>query len=149
MLPWGFSAPAQLRMVFFPYAAGNGGAEDWSSALSMQELLERLSQESSYGMFRFRRQQRSAWHRATQSVRHGRPGLTQDKAVPGLMRRISALRGGAWRQRSGGTGGNAGASTACQPEPYTAAAAERCQRLQRLYVSMGVLCGLLLAILLC
>lgn len=36
-----------------------------------------------------------------------------------------------------------------QLEPYTAAAAERCQRLQRLYVSMGVLCGLLLAILLC
>ena len=36
-----------------------------------------------------------------------------------------------------------------QLEPYTAAAVERCQRLQRLYVSMGVLGGLLLAILLC
>ena len=76
-------------------------------------------------------------------------GLTQDKAVPELMRRILLPLG----EELGASDLAGQAETLeqyrMQLEPYTAAAAERCQRLQRLYVSMGVLCGLLLAILLC
>ena len=75
--------------------------------------------------------------------------LTQDKAVPELMRRILLPLG----EELGASDLAGQAETLeqyrMQLEPYTAAAAERCQRLQRLYVSMGVLGGLLLAILLC
>jgi len=118
-------------------------------ALSMQELLERLAQESSYGMFRFPAAAAQRMAQGDSVCQAWQTGLTQDKAVPEPMRRILLPLG----EELGASDLAGQAETLeqyrMQLEPYTAAAAERCQRLQRLYVSMGVLCGLLLAILLC
>ena len=57
-------------------------------ALSMQELLERLSQESSYGMFRFPATAAQRMAQGDSVCQAWQTGLTQDKAVPELMRRI-------------------------------------------------------------
>lgn len=118
-------------------------------ALSMQELLERLAQESSYGMFRFPAAAAQRMAQGDSVCQAWQTGLTQDKAVPESMRRILLPLG----EELGASDLAGQAETLeqyrMQLEPYTAAVAERCQRLQRLYVSMGVLGGLLLAILLC
>lgn len=116
---------------------------------SVQELLEQLEQEPAYLFFQFPCLVRQALEKGEPLCKAWRKGLEQDTAVPESARQILLSLG----EELGASDLDGQVETLAQYrrqlEPYVTAAGERCAQRQKLYLSMGVLGGLMLAILLC
>lgn len=116
---------------------------------SVQELLEQLAQEPAYEMFSFPERMLAELQSGVPLSTAWRTGLQADAAVPENARQLLLP-----------LGDELGVSDLCgqvetlaqyrqQLEPYAEETWNRCTQRQRLYVSMGVLGGLMAAILFC
>ena len=110
-------------------------------SLTVQELLEQLCRETAYAAFQFPVTVLSGMEQGLPLAEAWAAGIRQDKAVPEPAKKLLLP-----------LGEELGASDLeyrMQLEPYAAEAGEKCVQRQRLYCSLGLLGGLLAAILLC
>ena len=117
--------------------------------LTVQELLEQLCRETAYAAFQFPVTVLSGMEQGLPLAEAWAAGIRQDKAVPEPAKKLLLPLG----EELGASDLDGQAATLAQYrmqlEPYAAEAGEKCVQRQRLYCSLGLLGGLLAAILLC
>ena len=118
-------------------------------SLTVQELLEQLCRETAYAAFQFPVTVLSGMEQGLPLAEAWAAGIRQDKAVPEPAKKLLLPLG----EELGASDLDGQAATLAQYrmqlEPYAAEAGEKCVQRQRLYCSLGLLGGLLAAILLC
>ncbi len=118
-------------------------------ASTVQELLEQLQNMPAYAMFCFPRMMLEKMQKGEPFCQAWRFGLQADKTVPESAKQLLLPLG----EELGASDLVGQVETLAQYrqqlEPYAAEAGKQCVQRQRLYVSMGMLGGMMLAILLC
>lgn len=118
-------------------------------AASVQELLEQLRQEPAYEMFTFPERMLTELQSGVSLCTAWHIGLQADESIPETARQLLLPLG----EELGVSDLDGQVETLTQYrqqlEPYTEETRKRCSQRQRLYFSMGVLGGLMAAILFC
>lgn len=118
-------------------------------SLSVQELLEQLCCEPAYAMFHFPVEILTAMEQGVPLCEAWRAGMQQDMVVPDTARQLLLSLG----EELGASDLDGQVETLAQYrqqlEPYAEEAGKRCVQRQRLYCSLGILGGMMAAILLC
>lgn len=117
-------------------------------SLTVQELLEQLCRETAYAAFQFPVTVLSGMEQGLPLAEAWAAGSGRTRQCRNRQRNCCCRWGRTGSQRLGRTGGNAG-TVSHAAGAYAAEAGEKCVQRQRLYYSLGLLGGLLAAILLC
>ena len=130
----------------------SGGGIGFLYAMQLRQErtnLEQLCRETAYAAFQFPVTVLSGMEQGLPLAEAWAAGIRQDKAVPEPAKKLLLPLG----EELGASDLDGQAATLAQYrmqlEPYAAEAGEKCVQRQRLYCSLGLLGGLLAAILLC